>query len=356
MKKKVAALVSGGVDSSVALNLLSQHEDLDITAFYLKIWLDEELQFLGECPWQEDIAYAEAVCDSLGVKFEVVSLQDEYWDRVVSQTVDELKKGRTPSPDILCNQKVKFGAFLEIMGDQFDYVATGHYATVKRDDSGFYRLFKGVDPVKDQTYFLSRLSQEQLAKCLFPIGTYPKSEVRRMADDMNLPNKDRPDSQGICFLGKIKFNDFVAFHLGEKMGAIIEKDTGKKLGLHKGFWFHTIGQRRGLGLSGGPWFVVGKDCVKNEIYVSSEENFKIQPQLEFKVKHVSWIHRVPDLSETLSVKIRHGQRVNSCRIEKIEHKSDEYLVSLSKADGGIAPGQYAVFYDSEECLGAGLIS
>jgi tRNA-specific 2-thiouridylase len=351
---KLAALVSGGVDSSVALSLLKKEGQYDITAFYLKIWLEDELQFLGECPWEEDLRYAQAVCDQLDIPLEVVSLQSQYWERVVSQTVSELKKGHTPSPDILCNQRVKFGAFVDLIDSGFAHIASGHYAQVKRDEDGLSWLVKGVDPVKDQTYFLSQLSQNQLARCLFPVGSYPKADVRAMAKQLGLANESRPDSQGICFLGKIKFNDFVKYHLGEKKGAIVERETGKVLGQHNGFWFHTIGQRRGLGLSGGPWFVVDKDCLENVIYVSSSDSFLAKPQLSFEVDHAHWISKPPVESEHLSVKIRHGSRVNACKLTALG--TSKYKVDLEKPDGGVAAGQYAVFYRGEICLGSAMIS
>jgi tRNA (5-methylaminomethyl-2-thiouridylate)-methyltransferase len=351
---KLAALVSGGVDSSVALSLLKKEGKYDITAFYLKIWLEDELQFLGDCPWEEDLRYAQAVCDQLGIPLEVVSLQSQYWDRVVSQTVSELKKGHTPSPDILCNQRVKFGAFVDLIDAGYERIASGHYAQIKQDDKGISWLVKGADPVKDQTYFLSQLSQSQLARCVFPVGAYPKADVRVMAKQLALANESRPDSQGICFLGKIKFNDFVKYHLGEKQGSIVDQQTGKVLGKHKGFWFHTIGQRRGLGLSGGPWFVVDKDCSENVIYVSSFESFAAKPQLCFEVDHAHWISNAPAEDAQLSVKIRHGSRVNGAKLTYLGEK--KYRVDLEQPDGGVAAGQYAVFYHGEICLGSAMIS
>lgn len=348
---KIAVLLSGGVDSSVALNLLREQGGHDITAFYLKIWLEEEFAFLGECPWEDDLKYARAVCDQAGVPLKVVSLQREYWDRVVSHTIAELKAGRTPSPDILCNQRVKFGAFCDHIDATYDKIATGHYARVAEIDGRFW-LKKGIDPIKDQTYFLSHLSQEQLARCLFPVGEYPKKEVRELAKRFDLPNRDRPDSQGICFLGKIKYNEFVKAHLGTRTGDIRELETDKKLGDHDGFWFHTIGQRKGLGLGGGPWYVVKKDIKRNIVYVSRNESRDERSRFEFDVAAINWI-TAPPQSPQLSVKLRHGERTIPCQLEGLNDLRGH--VTLQQGDPGIAPGQYAVFYDDEICLGGGII-
>ena len=247
---KVAVLLSGGVDSSVALHLARRGGAQDITAFYLKIWLEDELAFLGDCPWEEDLKYARAVCEQAGVPLQVVAMQSEYQERVVSYVVRELKAGRTPSPDILCNQWIKFGLFFEKLDPSFDKVVSGHYAQVE-ERNGEFLLKRAPDPVKDQTYFLSRLSQAQLSRLWFPVGHLQKNEVRQLAQELHLPNRERRDSQGICFLGKIKYPEFVRFHLGEKEGAIINLDSGAQVGTHKGVWFHTVGQRKGLGLGGG---------------------------------------------------------------------------------------------------------
>lgn len=348
---KIAVLLSGGVDSSVALaELLRQSQGrCQIQAFYLKIWLEDDLQYLGQCPWEEDLRYASLVCEQLNVPLEILSLQRAYWDRVVAHTISELKLGRTPSPDILCNQNVKFGAFADLIDSSFDKIATGHYA---RLDSQ-HRLLKGVDPIKDQTYFLSRLSREQIQRALFPIGHLPKAAVRQRAAEYDLPTQDRPDSQGICFLGKLKFNDFVKAHLGERPGPIVELETERVLGEHRGFWFHTIGQRKGLGLSGGPWFVVQKDPLRDIVYVSHVEARVERPQLSFHILSMHWLEKPDDLTGDLTVKIRHGQRTTPCRLHAAG--PGRYAVELGSADGGVAPGQYAVVYRGEQCLGSGII-
>lgn len=348
---KIAALVSGGVDSSVVLSMLAREGTHDITAFYLKIWLEDELHFLGECPWEEDLRYVRAVCEQLGIPLKIIPLQKEYNERVVSYTISELKAGRTPSPDIFCNQRVKFGAFLDHIDASYDKIATGHYASTYEANGKVY-LRQAVDPVKDQTYFLSHLSQEQLQRCLFPLGPLPKASVREFARDMDLPTKDRPDSQGICFLGKIKYNDFVKFHLGEKPGDICEWETGKVLGKHQGFWFHTYGQRKGLRLHGGPWFVVDKDCENNIVYVSHSDLLMDHARREFVATDVNWLSDEPK-NLNLKLKVRHGPRLTSCRLEALGDNC--YHVYLDEPDAGLAHGQFAVFYDEDTCLGAGMI-
>lgn len=347
---KIALLLSGGVDSSVALSLLKE-EGHDVTAFYLKIWLEDELAFLGDCPWEEDLSFCRKVCEQFDVPLEIINLQQEYWQRVVKEAISELKEGRTPSPDILCNQQIKFGEFFKHLSDEFDKVASGHYAQVEEID-GIYYLKQSPDRVKDQTYFLTYLSQEQLSKIIFPIGKYTKEEIREIANRYNLANAARKDSQGICFLGKIKYNDFVKFNLGERPGDIIDIATGKVLGRHKGFWFHTIGQRQGLGLGGGPWYVAKKDIDNNIIYVNhAEAEFKPKND-EFLVRNMNWISRLPN-SDDLQVKLRHGPFKNDCKIKLLDN--GKYFVNLAKEDQGISPGQYAIFYEGEYCLGGGII-
>ena len=348
---KIAALVSGGVDSSVVLSMLAREGRHDITAFYLKIWLEDELHFLGECPWEEDLRYVRAVCDQLGIPLKVISLQHEYNERVVSYTIRELKAGRTPSPDIFCNQRVKFGAFLDHIDSSFDRIATGHYASTY-EDGGKVFLRQAVDPVKDQSYFLSHLSQDQLRRCLFPLGPLPKPRVRELANDMNLPTKDRPDSQGICFLGKIKYNDFVKFHLGEQPGEIREWESGRVLGQHQGLWFHTYGQRKGLKLHGGPWFVVEKDVPNNIVYVSRSDLLQDIARREFIVTDVNWLSEAPENLD-LKVKLRHGPKMTNCRL--IPNGEGTYSVQIESPDAGLANGQFAVFYRDDTCLGAGMI-
>lgn len=348
---KIAVLISGGVDSSVALRLL-QEQGHELTAFYLKIWLEDELSYLGDCPWEEDLAYVRAVCEQARVPLQVVSLQKEYWDQVVAYTMSEIKAGRTPNPDVLCNQRIKFGMFFNHIDSSFDKVATGHYAQVTQEN-GVYSLHRAPDLIKDQTYFLSYLSQAQLARALFPIGHLQKEEVRALARKYDLPNKERKDSQGICFLGKLKFNDFIKSHVGEKQGDLIEFETGQKLGTHKGFWFHTIGQRQGSGLAGGPWYVIAKDLEKNLVFMSRNYYSADKQRNSFIVSDCNWLSGTAPIKKDLHVKLRHGKNVYSCTVEAIG--DGRWRVNLAQNDQGIAPGQFAVFYDDQECLGAGVI-
>lgn len=347
----IAALVSGGVDSALALARLKRAGHT-ITAFYLKIWLEDEVSFLGTCPWEEDLAYVRALCEQQGVPLEVVPLQRAYWDRVVAHTIAEISAGRTPNPDILCNQRVKFGAFYEAIGSEFDAVATGHYARMVMDGD-VATLRQAPDPIKDQTYFLSQLSQEQLRRALFPIGDLAKAEVRARAQEYGLPQAERPDSQGICFLGKIKFRDFVKAHVGERIGDIVEYESRKKLGTHEGFWFYTIGQRTGLRLAGGPWYVVAKDPAQNIVYASRTYYDADKARDSFVVEAPHWIRGNAPTQSELLVRMRHGPRLTPATIT---HTPDGVAVQLRERDQGIAPGQYAVFYHDDECLGGGAMS
>ncbi len=347
---KIAVLISGGVDSSVALRLLKD-QGHELTAFYLKIWLEDELSYLGECPWQEDLSYVIAVCKQAGVPLEVVNFQKEYWDSVISYVLEEIKAGRTPNPDILCNKRVKFGAFLDYIGDRFDYVASGHYAQI-RPKGDIVELVVAPDQVKDQTYFLSHLIQDQLKKVMFPIGHLTKPQVRAQAHLFDLPNKDRKDSQGICFLGKIKFSDFIKHHCGVRPGDIVEYETGNKLGAHEGFFYYTIGQRQGLRLAGGPWYVVRKDHEANVVYVSRTYYDHDKQRNSCDISSVNWINgKAPERSD-LKVKLRHGAQSYACILQPHEKG---YTIKLNAHDQGIAAGQFAALYDGDVCLGSGVI-
>jgi tRNA-5-taurinomethyluridine 2-sulfurtransferase len=347
---KIAVLLSGGVDSSVALALLKE-QGHDLTAFYLKIWLEDEVAFLGECPWEDDLSQVRAVCGQLGVPLRIVSLQKEYWEQVVSYTLQEVKAGRTPNPDVLCNQRIKFGLFFDHIDTSFEKVATGHYAQIA-ESHGTYILKQSPDPIKDQTYFLATLSQSQLGRALFPIGHLTKAEVRAVAQRYNLVNAGRKDSQGICFLGKLKFTDFIKHYMGEQPGDIVEYETGSILGSHRGFWYYTIGQRQGLGLAGGPWYVVAKDTTNNQVFVSRAYYDEHKKRDTFLVDIVTWVPNVRPITSA-QVKIRHGSQLHDARLEH-EHEK-RVSVYLAQRDQGIAPGQFAVFYDDTLCVGSGII-
>ncbi len=346
----IAVLVSGGVDSSVALMRLV-HAGHKPTAFYLKIWLEDELAYLGSCPWQEDLSYVKAVCKQVGVPLEIVSLQQAYWNEVVSYTIAQIKAGNTPNPDIMCNQRVKFGAFLKHIGNSYDNVATGHYAQLGLEN-GLAVLKTSPDIIKDQTYFLSQLTQTQLQKALFPIGHLTKSEVRKLAHEYDLPNKDRKDSQGICFLGKIKFADFVKYHVGTKAGVLVEYETGKKVGEHEGFWFYTIGQRHGIRLSGGPWYIVAKSPENNTVFVSRSYYAPDKNRASVPVSQFNWISGTAPQSGSFMIKLRHGaEQVPGT----LAYTRNGGLITLITNDQGIAPGQFAAFYQNNSCLGSACI-
>ena len=349
---KIALLLSGGVDSSVALHLLCGEERHEITAFYLKVWLEDELAFLGDCPWDEDLKYARAVCEQAGVPLQIIPLQAEYLERVVSHAVSELRAGRTPSPDIVCNRHIKFGEFAARIGSSFDRIASGHYARIAEIGGTCYLKRRRIPSRTRPTFFPDSARLSSSAR-VSPRGISPKSRSGNTPGASALPNRDRKDSQGICFLGKISYPDFVRAHLGEQPGDIVELETGARLGRHRGYWFHTIGQREGLGLAAGPWYVVRKDIHGNTIYVSHKTHRDERALSGFTVSNPNWISGVPDRHD-VQVKIRHGPHLVRCRISSAGKNG--LSVQMAEADPGVAPGQSAVFYDGETCLGGGVIA
>lgn len=362
--EKVAVLLSGGVDSSVALHLLKA-QGYDVHAFYLRVWLADELADLSDCPWEEDWAYASAVCERMGVPLDAVSVQDAYWDRVVQYLVDEAKVGRTPNPDVMCNSRIKFGVFLDSVGAGFSKIASGHYAQVCGGDGGV-RLLRGVDVHKDQSYFLSSLTQGQLRRLEFPIGGFRKPEVRKLAEELDLATCYRKDSQGVCFLGRLQFDEFIRHHLGERPGQIVEWETGKRVGTHRGIWFHTVGQRRGLGpgltneyAAKGPWHVVAKDVDEDIVFVSREYWRIADKRREMNVASLNWIGGLapapPNTPWRTQVQVRHGGGAHPATVH-IAPEGSSARVELDAPDKGLAPGQFAAFYDGDVCLGAGVIS
>ena len=363
---KVAALVSGGVDSSVVVHLLKE-QGITPDIFYIRIGMEDEEGYI-DCPAEEDIEITSFIAKRYGCRFEEVNLHQEYWDNVVRYTIDSVQRGLTPNPDVMCNRLIKFGAFEEKCGKDYDRIATGHYAT-KAEIGAVSHLATAKDPIKDQTDFLSQLTYHQISKAMFPIGDMMKSEVRRIAADAKLPSATRKDSQGICFLGKINYNDFIRRYLGEKEGKIVELETGKVLGSHKGYWFHTIGQRKGLYLSGGPWFVVKKDIEQNVLYVSQgydpaaqygdtinltgfhylsegDADDTAQPAQQWKEQLQ---HGKP---VALKFKIRHtpefAQGYLSCVDDPVY--GTLYRISSTTRIQGIAAGQYATLYDTDAHL------
>ena len=352
---EIAALVSGGVDSSVTVHLLKE-QGFEPTIFYIKIGMEDEQGYI-DCPSEEDIEITTYIAKKYGCKFEIVSLQQDYWEKVVDYTIQSVKRGLTPNPDMMCNKLIKFGTFEERYGKDFDKISTGHYATTTERNGKVY-LSTAADKVKDQTYFLGQINYLQVSKLMFPIGGLQKKEVRDIASLCKLPSAYRKDSQGICFLGKINYNDFIKRYLGEKQGNIVEFETGKILGKHNGYWFHTIGQRKGLGLSGGPWFVVKKDIEQNIIYASNGYDPETQYGTTVNLAGFDFITDNPwdtdsDTKE-IQFKIRHTPDFTKGSLAKI---GDIYRITSNDKIQGIAAGQFGVIYDdkAEICIGSGMI-
>jgi len=354
---KIASLVSGGVDSSVTIPLLVE-QGYKPVIFYIKIGMEDKPGFT-DCPSEEDIEITSYIAHKYGLEMEIIDLHDIYWNTVVKYTIDTVKKGLTPNPDVMCNRMIKFGAFEEKMGHEFDYITTGHYADTMTSGKKKY-LTTAADKVKDQTYFLGRITYDQLKKLWFPLGNIEnKSLVREKATQMHLPSANRPDSQGICFLGKINYRDFIRQHVGEKPGEIRELETGRLLGEYKGYWFHTIGQRKGLGLSQGPWFVIQKDTENNIIYVSKGYDPQSQYDDVISMEDFLFITENPfaNLQKGVPVtyKIRHTPEFTRGIMYATE---SGMMIKSEKKISGIAPGQFGVVYDSDKkiCLGSGILS
>lgn len=351
----IAALASGGVDSSVAVYLLKE-QGYTPDLYYIKIGTGD----VGEwnCSEEEDWEMATAVAHRFGCHLERIDLQKEYWDKVIGYTIDRLKAGLTPNPDVMCNKYIKFGVFEERIGKDYDFIATGHYANIEKDNDGRTWLTTCPDPIKDQTDFLAQLDNFQVNKILFPVGSLLKSQVRQIADREHLAPAHRKDSQGICFLGKISYNELVRRYLGEKQGLVVERETGNIIGHHKGYWYHTIGQRKGLGFGGGPWYVVGKDINRNIVYVSRGFETPAAYGREFDIVSPHFITANPfslDGTYDITFKVRHVPAFTPGRLIR---QGDNYHITSDVAVQGLAPGQFAVIYDTRHhrCYGSGEIA
>ncbi len=350
--------LSGGVDSAVSAYLLLQ-QGHDVEAIFMKNWEgDDTAEY---CPATQDMADAQAVCDKLGIQLHTVNFANEYWERVFAYFLEEYRAGRTPNPDILCNKEIKFRAFLDYAKQRgADFIATGHYVRTRQINGETY-LLKGADPLKDQSYFLHALTAAQLAQSIFPVGDMPKTEVRAIAQKIGLGNANKKDSTGICFIGERKFKTFLNEYLPAQPGNIETLD-GEIIGKHDGLMFYTIGQRQGLQIGGMknkaelPWFVAQKDLTRNVLVVVQGEHPALLRE-SLVVKSVHWINcdaQLPGCKKrTRATKIRYRQEDQACVVTKID---DEHCrVDFEKPQRAVTPGQFAVFYDGEVCLGGGVI-
>ncbi|MBQ8098412.1 MAG: tRNA 2-thiouridine(34) synthase MnmA [Bacteroidaceae bacterium] len=351
----VALLASGGVDSAVATHLMVER-GLRPTLYYIIIGAQEDSEF--SCTMEEDLEMAGMLARQYGLRLETVDLHRDYWDRVVAYLVDRVKRGLTPNPDVMCNSLIKFGCFYDHVGRHMDLTVTGHYATTALSPEGHKLLLTAADPVKDQTDFLCQISREQLQGLEFPVGSMMKDEVRRIAELHSLAPAHRRDSQGICFLGKTDYNALLRRYLGEREGDIVEWETRTKLGRHPGYWFFTIGQRKGIGLSGGPWFVVRKDTRRNRIYISRNAEGLLCERMQLHDFH--WLLpplEVPAEGLKVSFKIRHSPEFEEGLLLP-DTGGEGYELVPSSPMKGVAPGQFAVIYlpwaDGRRlCIGSG---
>ena len=356
--KRVAALLSGGVDSSVAVHLLAE-AGIKPDLWYIQIGPDRD-QTDFTCTIEEDLEMARAVAHKYGLPLQTIDLHNDYWERVVDYTIDRVGRGLTPNPDVMCNRLIKFGVFDERVGHDYDVIATGHYATTEFDSEGRTWLCTSPDPVKDQTDFLAQLETWQLEKACFPIGHLPKSEVRAIAEREHLSAAHRKDSQGICFIGKINYNDYIRKYLGEKPGPVIDEATGKIIGQHRGLWFHTIGQRKGLGFGGGPWYVIRKDMEQNILYVANGFDTAEQYSDSFTSAafHALTVNPFTEAGKEypITLKIRHTPEFTAATVIRQPDGSLAFHTELPLQ--GVAPGQFVVLYDKQHhrCYGSAEIT
>jgi tRNA-specific 2-thiouridylase len=346
--KTVYVGLSGGVDSSVSALLLKQ-QGYNVVGVYMKNW-SRDLPGMP-CPWMDDYQDAKRIAVQLGIDFKMYDFEKQYRHKVVDYMLEEFKAGRTPNPDIMCNQEVKFKLFLNTaLEDGADFVATGHYANTKDG-----RLFMAADDNKDQTYFLYRVKKEALERIIFPLGNLTKPQVRELAKKHKLVTATKKESMGICFVGKVGIKEFLQQYVESEPGKIIDQN-GKKIGMHDGAIFYTIGQRHGLEVGGGlPFYVVGKDMKKNEVYVTADLQDERLWSDKIKFTSAHWINGEPKAGQNLMVRTRHRGKL--IKVKKVNKLSDsEWELGLSDEVRALTPGQSAVLYHDEECLGGGVVT
>ena len=345
-RKKVALALSGGVDSSVSALLLKER-GFDVTTVYMKCWDIPE----DSCLPDENKSYAIQTAMHLNIDFKELNFVKEYKSKVINYFYNEYKNGRTPNPDVMCNKEIKFGLFYSwALKNNFDFIATGHYARINKNGSMF-NLLMGADKTKDQSYFLYRLTQEHLRNILFPVGDLIKSEVKNIAEKHTLPSCNRPESMGICFVGEVDIKEFLERELKVIKGDVLDT-KGDKIGTHDGAWFYTIGQRHGFDVKKyhqEPLYIVSKDVGNNTLVVGKKEDVK---RSEFTINDIHWINEYPS-KDKLQVRIRHLGNLHNCSIEK---KNSFISVNYQEPIFAVAPGQSAVFYEGDICLGGGIIS
>lgn len=354
---KVVVGMSGGVDSSVSAYLLQQ-QGYHVVGLFMKNWEEDDSD--EYCSAAADLADAQAVCDKLNIKLHTINFAAEYWDNVFEHFLSEYKAGRTPNPDILCNKEIKFKAFLEYAAEDLgaDYIATGHYVR-KRETGNKVELLRGIDTNKDQSYFLYTLSENQIKQSLFPVGELEKPQVRKIAEQLGLVTASKKDSTGICFIGERKFNDFLARYLPAQEGLIRTVD-GQVIGKHQGLMYHTLGQRKGLGIGGlkqaddTPWYVVDKDIKNNELIVAQGHDHPALFSTGLIAQQLHWVDRniVTEPFEC-TVKTRYRQQDIICQVNPLAE--DKIEVIFEHPVAAVTPGQSAVFYKNEVCLGGGII-
>jgi tRNA-specific 2-thiouridylase len=356
MAEKIVVGLSGGVDSSVAALLLKQAGH-NVSAVFMKNWTEPEPN--GTCRWEDEVADALAVCETLGIPFNTVDLSREYWDAVFSDFLREYGTGRTPNPDVLCNREIKFKAFLD-HARTFDAarIATGHYARITADERGCH-LLKGIDAQKDQSYFLYALTQDQLRSAVFPVGELTKPEVRRIARQAGLSTHAKKDSAGLCFVGERDFRSFLARYLPSEPGEIKTED-GRTIGEHPGVCYFTIGQREGLGIGGvrgeseAPWYVIDKDPARNVLIVGQRHDHPALMSRRLSADKLHWIAgEAPAAPLRCRAKVRYRQADQACTVHPRDANRCE--VTFDRPQRAVAPGQSVVFYAGDECLGGGII-